>query len=332
MNKLQMISIYQKLAVAAAITAFSLTLIKANSAQAIQIIPSGYQVEEISTGSFELVQASGLALDTNNNIYVARNFFNGSSDLLKITPSGNVSSIASFNTFIGGLAINKSQQVFGALFDGSVFQLQDENVSYFATGLPSTLEKLAFDQNNNLFVASFSAGTVSKITPEGSVTTFVSGLSGPFGVAFKGESLFIGDNLNGGVQPGIIREVTPLGSVTTFLSPIPGRIVDLEYELTSDSFFVANQGVFVNGVQLPGTIDLINNGQITTFATGFLGGSDVFPRELEFDSKGNLYVTDAQKLYKISKSKLTTIPEPTSVFAVLIFGFLGAGSVLKKKM
>jgi hypothetical protein len=80
-----MTGISQKVAVAAAGTALSLTVMKVNSAQAIQIIPSGYQVQEISTGSFELVQVDGLAVDSSNNIYVARNLFSGSSDLLKIT-------------------------------------------------------------------------------------------------------------------------------------------------------------------------------------------------------------------------------------------------------
>lgn len=324
--------IYQKLLVVAAGAALSLTVMKANSAQAIQIIPSGYQVEEISTGSFELIQVGGLAIDSSNNIYVARNLFTSpeSSDLLKITPTGEVLSIASFNSFIGGLAINESEQVFGSLFNGSVFRLENGNVSTFASGLPPTLEELAFDQNNNLFVASFTGGTVSKISSEGAVTTFVNGLEGPFGVAFKGESLFIGDNLNGGGQPGIIREATPSGNVTNFFSPVPGRIIDLEYEPTSDSFFIANQGVIDDFTQLPGTLNVINNGQLSTFATDFLGGFDRFPREIEFDSSGNLYVADAQKLYKISKSQSTPIPEPTSIFALLTIATFGVGSALRK--
>ncbi|MDP8963835.1 MAG: hypothetical protein M3O33_07580 [Cyanobacteriota bacterium] len=294
-----MTNIYHKFAVAAG-AALSLIVIEASSVQAIQIVPPGYQVEEISTGSFELVQVGGLAIDSSKNIYVARNFFTGLSNLLKITPTGEVSSIASFDSFIGGLTIDKNEQVFGSLFNGSIFRVEDGNVSTFASGLPPTLEEVAFDQNNNLFVASFTGGTVSKISPEGAITTFVSGLEGPFGVTFKGESLFIGDNLNGG-PPGIIREATLEGSVTNFLGPIPDRIIDLEYELTSDSFFIANQGAVVNSTLLPGTIDVINNGQLSTFATGFLGGADPFPREIEFDSSGDLYVADAQKLYKISR-------------------------------
>ena len=323
---------YQKIAVFAAGFALSSTVIEANSAQAIQIIPSGYQVEEISTGSFELVQAGGLAVDRSNNIYVARNTFIGSNDLLKITPTGEVSSIASFNSFIGGLTINESEQVFGALFDGSIFRLEDGNVSTFASGLPQVLEELTFDQNNNLFVASFTSKTISKISPEGVTTTFINGLEGPFGVAFNGESLFIGDNLNNGTQPGIIREATPQGSVSNFFVPVPGRIVDLEYESTSDSFFVANQGSVVNSIQLPGTIDVINNGQLSTFATGFLGGVDSFPREIEFDSRGNLYVADAQKLYKISKNQPAVVPESSSGFALLAFCIIATGSALKKKL
>jgi hypothetical protein len=322
----------QKLVVVVAEVTLGLTMLKVDSAQAIQIIPSGYQVTEISSGSFELVQIGGLAIDSSNNIYIARNFFSGTSDLLKINASGDASSIASFNSFIGGLTSSKSGQVFGDLFEGSIFQLEDGNVSKFASGLPPTLEELAFDQNNNLVVASFTEKTVSKISPEGTITTFVSGLEGPFGVALAGDSLFIGDNLNNGGQPGIIREVTSEGIVADFFSPVPGRIIDLEYEPASNSFFVANQGIAANSGQLPGTIDVINNGQINTFATGFLGGGDRYPREIEFDSSGNLYVADAEKLYKISKIQSTTIPEPNSIFALLTFIAFGTGSVLKKKL
>jgi hypothetical protein len=242
-----------------------------------------------------------------------------------------VSSLASFNSFIGGLTINKSQQVFGALFDGSVFREEDGNVSNFASGLPPTLEELAFDQNNNLFVASFTERTVSKISPEGSVTTFVSSLSGPFGIAFTVDSLIIGDNSNNGNGPGVIKQATMSGNVTDLFKSIPGRIIDLEVNPTAKSFFVANQGDFFTNSGRLSAINIISNNQINTFATGFLGGGDAFPREIEFDSSRNLYVADAQKLYKISKDQLTTIPEPTSVFALLIFGIIGAGSALKKK-
>jgi DNA-binding beta-propeller fold protein YncE len=326
-----MTGIYQKITVAATSTALSFAIgaIGVNSAQAVQIIPPEYQIEVIPTGSFELVQASGLAIDTNKNIYIATNLFSGSSELLKITPSGDISSIANFNTFIGGLAINESDQIFGALFDGSIFTIKDSNVSTFASGLPPTLEEIVIDENNNLLVASFTGGTVSKISPEGVVTTFVSGLEGPFGVALKDESLFIGDNLNNGGRPGIIREVTPQGSVTEFFEPIPGRIIDLEYELSSDSFFIANQGIVRNGNILPGTIDIVTDGKLSIWATGFLGGFDAYPREIEFDSMGNLYVADAQKLYKISKKKSTSVPEPATILGLTTI--LGCGALLKQE-
>jgi len=324
-----MASIYQKFAVVAKLAALSLIVIEPNSAQAIQIIPSGYQVEEISTGSFELVEPNGLAIDSSNNIYVSRNFFgiNRSSDLLKITPTGEVSSIASFNSFIGGLAINENNQIFGALSDGSIFRLEDGNVNTFASGLPEFLAELTFDQNNNLFVASIIGKNVFKISPDGEVSLFANGLERPIGVAFRNESLFIGDG-------GGVRQVTASGTVTDFLSPIPGLINDLEYEPTSDSFFVANQ--IRTGRDAFPTLNVITNGQISTFAEGFLGergrNNQAYPHEIEFDFSGNLYVTDAQKLYKISKSQSAVVPEPSSGLALLAFCFIGAGSALKKKL
>jgi DNA-binding beta-propeller fold protein YncE len=74
---------------------------------------------------------------------------------------------------------------------------------------------LAFDSAGNLFVANYGIsqpgeGSISKITPNGAQSTFVSGLSYPNGLAFNSaDDLFISEG-------GIIDEITPDGVQNTF--------------------------------------------------------------------------------------------------------------------
>jgi hypothetical protein len=284
-----------KLAISLSILSSSVLL--SARAYAITILQPGYKVDVIPTGNYSLQQPSGIAFDRNDNIYIADNLFDGTSRLLKIYPSGQVSQIVTFPTFIGGLATNKKGEIFGSLDNRTIFKLDKDVVTTFATDLPSgSAEKLTFDKRGNLYVAYFNAQAIAKISPKGEATIFVSNLGGPFAVAFKNNTLFIGDNSNFGAGPGEIKQVTNQGNVTTFFSPLRNRVVDLEYNANQDSFFVAIQGGYSANYGSEPAIDIIRNQQLTTFATGF----SEFPRDLKFDRKGNLYVVDNQKFYKIS--------------------------------
>ncbi|MBR8832504.1 MAG: hypothetical protein DSM106950_00275 [Stigonema ocellatum SAG 48.90 = DSM 106950] len=280
-------------------------------AYAITIIPSGYEVEEVSTGSFQLVQPGGLTTDNNDNLYIARNFYNGTSDILKITTSGDVSSIATLNSFIGGLALNNRGELFGSLENGNVFQVDKNTVSIvsnFGTTLSTpVLEGLTFDNMNNLFVTQlgrggFQTGTVFELSNEGTTTIVADGLIGPRDVKFVNGSLFIADSSR-------ILERTSSGNITTFFGQIPGEIIDFGYDIKSNSFFF---GGFIGD-----KVDVLSNGQVSTFAEGF----DGFARTLTFDSQENLYVADATKLYRIRR---VSVPESVSTLGLLMFGGIGA--------
>ena len=273
------------------------------AANADPIVVPGFTIERISTGAFPLVQPNGLVIDQDGNIYVGRNFFEPSvpiqSDVLRITPSGDVSSIVSFGNSIGGLALNSKGELFGSLQDGTIFKLQNGQASIFAALGPLSIpEKLVFNEQDDLFVALFGGQAVAKVSGNGLVTMFIENLSGPFGVAFRNDLLLIGDNFNGN-GPGILLEVDTRGAITRTLEPVGDRIVDLANHPNSDSLFIANQGVLAGNLFGPTILRLqIQNGSITPFAKGFAG----YPRDLAFDSSGNLYVVDANSLYKISSS------------------------------
>src|SRR6516165_7483436 len=88
-----------------AVAALFYLLIAAPAATADPIVLPGYAVERVSTGGLPLVQPV-LAVDNDDNIYVGRDFRSDQSDLLRISPSGEVVSIASFTAFIGGLTVD----------------------------------------------------------------------------------------------------------------------------------------------------------------------------------------------------------------------------------
>lgn len=271
-----------------------LGVVNNRAAHSLPTVPPQYTIKQISTGSFTLTQPQGIAIDKQSNIYVGVNMFDGTSQLLKINRSGDVHAVAEFTSFIGGLAIDRKGDLFGTLFNNTVFKLVNDVTTTFATDLPETPEQLDIDIHGNLFVACFNGHALVKVSRNANVETITSNLQGPLGVTIKLQRLFVGDNQNNGSGPGVIDFVSTRGDVIVRSSPIPGRIIDLETDPLTGKFFVANQD--------NGTIEVIHgshNTIVSVFASGFVE----FPRDIEFDFWGNMYVVDGANLYKISPSR-----------------------------
>src|SRR5262245_37449959 len=65
-----------------------------------------------------------------------------------------------------------------------------------------------------LYVADAGAGTVSRVTPDGVVSPFISGLNGPTGLAFDAAgNLYVAEN-----GSGTVRRVSHGGAISTFAS------------------------------------------------------------------------------------------------------------------
>src|SRR5262249_35142036 len=79
----------------------------------------------------------------------------------------------------------------------------------------SNPQGLAFDTVGNLYVANYDSGTVTKVTPAGTVSTFASGLGRPDGgLAFDtAGNLYVSDFGN-----NLVRKVTPAGVVSIDIS------------------------------------------------------------------------------------------------------------------
>src|SRR5438874_1475108 len=112
----------------------------------------------------------------------------------------------------------------------------------------------------DLYEADFSSSTIFKFTPAGTTSTFASGLSGPFGLAFDGSgNLFEAD-----YNSGTIFKFTPAGTKSTFASGLSNP-AGVAFD-SSGNLFEADQG--------SGTIFTFTPaGTKSTFASGLSGPS-----------------------------------------------------------
>lgn len=136
--------------------------------------------------------------------------------------------------------------------------LETLELEVFATGLVGASGN-AFDSQGNFFQSNIGGGYISKITPEGQVSTFVSeGISAPVGIVVDDQ-----DNLYvcncGGPFANTIRKVTPEGVSTQFAG---GSIFRCPNGITIDTagnLYVSN---FNNG----NVIRITPEGQTGVFA------------------------------------------------------------------
>jgi hypothetical protein len=173
----------------------------------------------------------------------------------------------------------------------------------------SSIAQIAFDPAGNLYVATagFPAGTVSKVTPAGVVSTLAPAFNGGQGLAFHAGNVYATDGNN-------VDMVTPAGVVSTFATGF-NQPIDLTFD-TAGNLYVTNFGA--------GTVSKVTPaGAVSTFATGFDQ-----PWGLAFDAAGNLYVSNGfdGTVRKVTPAGVDTIfasgiVEPTGL------AFDGAGNL-----
>jgi hypothetical protein len=149
----------------------------------------------------------------------------------------------------------------------------------FASGSPlNAPEEMVFDSTGNMYTTNRNGNTVTKISTNGTKTTFASGtgslLNKPIGLAIDpSDNLYVW-NENG----RSITKITQAGAASTFASNIGS------YGITADA---AGNIYAVSG----SVIQKINqSGSVTTFATTNVGS----PRGLRFDAAGNLFLANFQ--------------------------------------
>jgi sugar lactone lactonase YvrE len=211
-----------------------------------------------------------LDFDHAGNIYVA-NFFGNS--ISKVTPNGDVSTFASVNAPIG-----VQFDAHGTLYVSSPFISTISKVApngtvtpFVSAGLNQPLA-MVFDHAGNMFVTNFGpgppnqatpgAGFVTKITPDGTVSTIVSGLTGPTGLIFDAAgTLYVASDKSR------IDKIAPNGTVTPFVTAGLSTPADMTFG-HDGVLYVANE----NG----GSVSKVTpDGTVSTFITGLLIPQDV---------------------------------------------------------
>ncbi len=250
-------------------------------------------------------QPSGMAIDSNDNIYVA-DTRNGK--IRKITPAGVVSTLS------GDFPLEQTI--------GATIGMQD----------------VAVDNNGNVYVAYTGKNKIDKITSEGVVSTFAG--SGSYGStdgngtdASFAKPYAIAVDSHGNVyvsetNTNKIRKITPAGVVTTFAGSSTSGSIDATGTAAS---FSSPRGITIDSSDNIYVADSGNNkirkitqaGVVTTIAgSGTSGSTDGTgtdasfnsPYNLTVDSNGNIYVSDtfSQKIRKIAPAATKLTGTPTS--------------------
>ncbi len=236
----------------------------------------------------------GLAFDSSGNLYVT----NGSSSLLKVTPGGAVTTLA---TGVGNqaVAVGPDGNIYVANGSNTISQVTPGRVvTTFATGF-AEVYGLTFAANGNLYATDGNAGAgiLYQITPGGTVTSFATGVGYADGLTVDGTGNFYVSDLTG----GRIFEVSSGGAVSTFLSELPHGPRGLSFDQGSGLLFYTAGYSSYGGAAL---YDANALGQ-TTFVVGSL--------------------TDAN----FTALKTAAIPEPATYVAVL--GLASFGLVLLRR-
>jgi DNA-binding beta-propeller fold protein YncE len=198
-----------------------------NVASILKITPGGVQSTFFSMTSSFLFEA--LATDRLNNVFVmAEETPTGPSTIYKFTPGGMQSTFGSLPSVGWGLAFDSAGNLLAAeCSDQTIYKFTPDGTRSIFVGPtafgPNACPQggLAFDRFDNLFVAVFEQDTDSifEFTPNGTESTFATGLNEPRGLAFdRSGNLFVAENIQTG--PGDILKFTPGGIRTVFASGI----------------------------------------------------------------------------------------------------------------
>ena len=199
----------------------------------------------------------GLAFDRSGNLFVGQN-----DRIIKITPEGFSSVFALNVNGPNSLAFNRAGDLFVTDRDGHVLRYSPHGSgvgTIFVGGLAKPTG-LAFDADDNLFVADYAANAIYKVTPDGGRSTFAFNMKGPQGLAFDSHGFLYAVNSTNGT----IEQFTPIGGRATRVFNLASP-VGIAFD-KNDNLFVADN---CNGSGTNSIIKFTTSSETgTTFASG----------------------------------------------------------------
>jgi len=190
--------------------------------------------------------------------------------------------------------------------------LVSQTVTTFTDGTPD--DAIAIDSNGNIYCSNYVGDTVFKFTPSGDVSSFITGLNTPNGLAFNSvDELYVCDG-----QGNMIYKYDIDGNQLDSFS-VPGHPSGIVKSPDSDiMIFTKYQGNSIHSLAPDGTEDLISDADDLNGPVG-----------LAFDDNGDLYVGNYtnREIYKVlNNGDLDFIAEvPTDGGSMPNLGFIAFG-------
>lgn len=202
----------------------------------------------------ELINPTGLALNSKGEIFVSSRH---EGNIYKLSPQGEKSLYAKGMGVATGIAFDQHDNLYVGDRSGTIFKIdKNREIFVFATLEPSvSAYHLAFDPTGSLYVTGPTTSSydhVYKVSSNGSVNIFFTGLGRPQGLAFDVEgNLYVAASLAG--RRGIVR-INPKGEATIAVSG--SSLVGVAFGYGQDMYLTSIDSIYqihlgVTGKPLP---------------------------------------------------------------------------------
>ena len=183
----------------------NLYLTSINSNDVKKLTPNG----DLSVFIHTPVLAWGVATDRFNNIYLAEALGN---TILKVSPGGVPTVLTDQVYRPGSIAVDFSGNVYSSNWDNTVSKITSGGtVTTLASGINGATG-IALNGDGNVYLGDFGDKSILKIAPDGTVSTFASGLDSPAGLVFDSNGDLYVSNRNTVSKVTSNGVVTPFAS------------------------------------------------------------------------------------------------------------------------